>query len=481
MKIRERLFLSIGGLFFIVFFISIAVENRMTSKVLMKAEGALRHQILQIDGMKRKSYEKFLSVRLEEELFDFKNPSPAVLEKMMRELSLSTGRGALLIQNGCPTLFYLPEGKSAPIPPISAEELSLFLNDNTGIVTFENEKYVFFRLQPEEHADIYFYVFNLESKEFAIVNNLDSGTKEVIREISFEMRMIAILALILVLLLLHNFARRMTKPIVILADAAQAVEKGKLEGIVLPNFSLKRSDEIATLCHAFEQMINGLKEKEKVKGVLNKVVSPEIAREILKGNVHLGGEERVITVLFADIRHFTRMSQSMTPSEVIEMLNNCMTRVSHVIDEHGGVIDKYVGDEVMALFGAPLACPDSPLSAVRCALAIIDELKAWNTGRSAKGLPPIEMGIGLHTGNVLAGNMGAENRLNYTVLGRNVNLAARLCSAAQGMQILISKDTLEADDVKAHVEVEKLGAQSFKGFDGQIEVFSVLGEKTAPH
>ncbi|MBI2743008.1 MAG: adenylate/guanylate cyclase domain-containing protein [Chlamydiales bacterium] len=477
MKIREKLFLWIGGLFFLVFFASFFFENRATSKILLKAEKNLRAEILQIDEAKRKGYEKFLSVRLHEELFDAANPSQAILEKMMRELSLSTGEAALLIEEGCPLLFYTPEGVQAPIPPISSQETALFQEKSTGIITFEGKSYVFLRFQPIKERNLFFFIFNLEAKEFAIINQIDVGTKEVLYTISFQMRMIAIAALGLVLLLLHNFSRRMTRPIVMLAEAAQSVEKGKLEGITIPHFPPNRTDEIATLCEAFGKMVSGLQEKEKVKGVLNKVVSPEIAREILKGTVHLGGEERVITVLFADIRHFTHLSQNMTPKEVIEMLNVCMTRVSHVIDEFGGVIDKYVGDEVMALFGAPIEREDSPLSAIRCSLAIVEELKRWNEERAVKGLPKIEMGIGLHTGNVLAGNMGAENRLNYTVLGRNVNLAARLCSAAEGMQILISKQTLEADDVSAHIAVQELPPMQFKGFDGEIKVYAVKGEK----
>ena len=101
-------------------------------------------------------------------------------------------------------------------------------------------------------------------------------------------------------------------------------------------------------------MVKGLKEKEKVRGVLNKLVSKEIAEETLKGHVQLGGEEKHVTVFFADIRHFTAMTEKMDPKQVIKIVNKCMTKVSNLIDQRGGVIDKYVGDEVMALFGAPI-------------------------------------------------------------------------------------------------------------------------------
>jgi adenylate cyclase len=184
-----------------------------------------------------------------------------------------------------------------------------------------------------------------------------------------------------------------------------------------------------------------------------------------------------ITVLFADIRSFTSMTQKMLPHEVIELLNTCMTKISRVIDEYGGVIDKYVGDEVMALFGAPIASEENALHAVKCAVKILEVLGEWNRERQGQGLIPIEMGIGVHTGLVVAGNMGAENRLNYTVLGRNVNLAARLCAAAHRMQILISDDTLHGPHVEEHLIYEKQTAMTLKGFDQPIDVYLVKGLK----
>ena len=228
----------------------------------------------------------------------------------------------------------------------------------------------------------------------------------------------------------------------------------------------------------FSEMVDELKDKEKVRGVLNKVVSREIAEEILKGNVHLGGEERSVTVLFADVRQFTHLTEKMPPSEVIELLNTCMTKISHSIDEYGGVIDKFVGDEVMALFGAPVAREDSALKAIQSALAMVETLKEWNQVRKSSGQPPIEMGFGIHTGLVVAGNMGAENRLNYTVLGANVNLSARLCSMASPMQVLITDETLKSPGVAAAVDVKELPEMQFKGFSEKMTVYEVTRQKS---
>jgi len=280
------------------------------------------------------------------------------------------------------------------------------------------------------------------------------------------------------LLILNNIAKRITKPITHLAKVTDDVGKGRLDAIVFPELSRKPTDEVYKLYHAFYGMVEGLKEKEKVRGVLNKVVSQEIAEEILKKSIHLGGEEKVVTVLFADIRNFSGISEKMDPKHVISMLNTCMTKVSEKIDEFDGVIDKYVGDEVMALFGAPLEKPDSALQSIKCALAIVEELKQWNKERKNEGLASIEMGIGIHTGVVVCGNMGAENRLNYTVLGANVNLASRLCANAKPLQILVSQGTLDQEHIKDQLEVQPLSPVTPKGFTEPVNVYEVKGIKT---
>ncbi len=140
----------------------------------------------------------------------------------------------------------------------------------------------------------------------------------------------------------------------------------------------------------------------------------------------------------------------------------------------GGVIDKYVGDEAMALFGAPVSKQDSALGAVKSAFEMIAILKQWNQEREQQSLPRVEMGIGIHTGNMLVGNMGAENRLNYTVIGSNVNLGARICSAADGMEILISKETLEEHSVKESIRFEEMPPITLKGFDTPVILYRAL-------
>ncbi|NGX59276.1 MAG: Adenylate cyclase 2 [Chlamydiae bacterium] len=394
-------------------------------------------------------------------------------EEFVEHLVLSSHQSAFLVHDEKVISAFCSDGKRIPNPKTEIPLNAKMLQKKSGIIQWHGEKFYFLHMTPFKNLDLHFFVMQPEKKAFALIQTLDEGSRKVIHDVSFNMRMIAVIALALVLLLLHRVAKQIAQPIADLAKVTQDVVEGKLEGIVLPQVPKGRRDEIATLCTSFAHMVEGLQEKEKVKGVLNKVVSPEIAKEIMKGQVHLGGEERKTTVLFADIRNFTHMTESLKPGEVIELLNTCMTKISRVIDEFGGVIDKYVGDEVMALFGAPLEKENSAVQAIQSALKMVEVLRQWNQEREKSGLQPVEMGIGIHTGVVLAGNMGAENRLNYTVLGSNVNLASRLCSAAKGMEILISQDTLEEPHVKEAIEVEQLPPTELKGFEESYILYRV--------
>jgi class 3 adenylate cyclase len=393
---------------------------------------------------------------------------------LLQKLAKLTGETAIIVHQG-QVFGMITEPIGGEIPTDSIP-LAQMLDAKIGIVKWGEKDYFFSQITPIAGVDLHFILLNPVVQEFAFAQFLIQGANEIVQGVLFNVHLIAFSMMIVVLIVLYNIARRITKPITQLAKATTQVAQGRFDDAIIPHPpSWGKNDEVALLCHAFEEMVSGLKEKEKVKGVLNKVVSQEIAAEILKGNIHLGGEEKKVTVLFADIRDFTKMTQNMQPKEVIELLNMCMTKISFIIDRHGGVIDKYVGDETMALFGAPISRENSALQAIQSALEIVQEIKKWNEERAKEQLPSISLGIGIHTGNVLAGNMGAENRLNYTVIGSNVNLAARLCTSAEGMEIRISRETRDEPQVKEKIEVESLGQVQLKGFDHPVEVFRVKG------
>jgi len=198
---------------------------------------------------------------------------------------------------------------------------------------------------------------------------------------------------------------------------------------------------------------------------------------MLKGSLFLGGENRVVTTLFADIRGFMAMTEGMDPREVIAMLNDFLEGAGAAIEAEGGVVDKYIGDRIMAIFGAPLSHPDDARRAVRAALRMQHTILSLNESRRAAGKPEIALGIGISTGLAVAGNTGSRTRLNYTVLGEHVNLADRLCSAARAGEILISASTLEA--AGPSLDVQALAPVSVKGLSSLVPTWLVKGLKTS--
>lgn len=315
-----------------------------------------------------------------------------------------------------------------------------------------------------------------QEKEKAVFAALKELNQHLVTKISYQMSILLGCALMIALFILRNIALSITRPLEMLAEATQKISAGKYEEVHLPQMKAG-NNEIAVLSLGFEEMIKGFKERENIRAVLNKVVSKDVADEILKTEVHLGGEDRVVTMLFSDIRGFTKLSENLSPQATITLLNTYMTKMSRIIEGEGGIIDKYVGDEIMALFGAPSRHPDHAIRALSAAKLMIETLKKWNQERRQQGEPPIEMGIGIHTGIVVVGNMGAEDRLNYTVLGANVNLAARLCKVAAPMQIIVSEHTLREPKVQESFYYEPLEPILLKGFSEPVKVYQATGFK----
>lgn len=399
------------------------------------------------------------------------------MDSVLKELSLNFHEMSWVVSGGKIISAVTEEGQKFDLETAGIKELDPKLDKDQGFVDWQQASYYFIRMKPYDDIDLYFYLFNLSNKEFSLMQKLNDEIEKVSDAINVDRRYVILLGLLFLLLSLLNLSKKITSTVIALAQASKQVIKGKWDQVNIPKANLGKNNEIQQLCNAFEDMVVGMQEKEKVKGILNKVVSQDIAKEILKGEVHLGGEEREVTIFFADIRQFTKITQHMNPKEVIELINNCMTRLSHVIDDHHGVIDKYIGDGVMVLFGAPLYREDSACKAIESAIEILRDLQEWNNKKKSSHIPIVHMGIGIHTGKVCAGNMGAENRLNYTVIGSNVNLASRLCSVAKPGEILISQDTLSAPFVAERFEVQDMGMMDLKGFDASIRVYKVIGYK----
>jgi adenylate cyclase len=256
-----------------------------------------------------------------------------------------------------------------------------------------------------------------------------------------ERRLLEIFAIGLVVLLagLLLISRQVTRPVKALVAGAQRIA----EGDYLQRVELRQEDEVGQLAVAFNAMAQGLAEKERVRALLGKVVSPEIANELLSRDVELGGEEREVSILFADVRGFTSLCEGQSPQGILALLNEYFSAVTAVIEAEGGVVDKYIGDAVMALFGAPLSCSDAPARAVRAALGMQRAVASLNRNFAARGLKPIDIGVGVHSDRVVVGNMGSSTRLNYTAIGDGVNLASRLEGLTKyyGVALVVSAQT----------------------------------------
>ena len=206
---------------------------------------------------------------------------------------------------------------------------------------------------------------------------------------------------------------------------------------------------------------------------LERFLSGAIVEKILANpdQIHLGGENQTATIMFTDIRGFTRMAEKMEPQQVVELLNEYFTEMTDLIFENGGTLDKYLGDGIMAVFGAPITKPDDPARSVKTAIEMQRAMVRLNRDWEARGQPALRAGIGVNTGAVTAGNIGSTKRMDYTVIGDAVNLASRLCANAAGGQILVSESTFA--QLGGSRPAKKLEPIRVKGRDTPVEVYEI--------
>ncbi|MBA2458479.1 MAG: FHA domain-containing protein [Gemmatimonadales bacterium] len=218
-----------------------------------------------------------------------------------------------------------------------------------------------------------------------------------------------------------------------------------------------------------------LQRESMVRSNFERYFAPNVAAEIAQQDaaIRLGGERRPITVLFSDIRGFTAMAEAMAPDVIAQMLSEYFTEMVEVIFEHGGTLDKFIGDAIMALWGAPIAHEDDPDRAIRAALAMQHSIEALNRRWAAAGRPTIGVGIGINYGEVFAGNIGSHRRLEYTVIGDAVNVANRICAEAGPSEVLVSEQLLRV--AKESFDVDFVPELGLKGKAQVVQVYRVRG------
>ncbi|MDI7213466.1 adenylate/guanylate cyclase domain-containing protein [Leptospira santarosai] len=285
------------------------------------------------------------------------------------------------------------------------------------------------------------------------------------------------IALCLALLIVFFFAKTITKPLLHLLQATTEIARG--------NFKVKirstTKDEVGLLTNYFVDMGKGLEEREKVKDALGRFVNKEIAEMVLKHELTLGGERKMCAIFFSDIRSFTSISEKLQPEEVVEFLNEYMTEMVHCVNETHGIVDKFIGDAIMATWGAAKTSDKDAENAVNGSLMMREALLKFNQGRGGEKKPIIQIGCGLNYGPVIAGQIGSEQRLEYTVIGDAVNLASRVEALNKpfGTDILITQNLL--DHVPDIFNVEKMQSIKVKGKEEPQVIYAVLGRKDDPN
>jgi adenylate cyclase len=270
-------------------------------------------------------------------------------------------------------------------------------------------------------------------------------------------------------------ARNVTRPVQALAGAAEKVMRGDLKVRLPIRKGPLHSDEIHSFSETFNEMVDGLEERDRVKTAFNKFHSKEVVDQLLSGELKLGGERKEAVVFFSDIRSFTAMSEKLPADQLVSLLNRYMSRMVEIILRNGGIVDKYVGDAIMAVWGAPISKPDDAERAVRACIEMRQALVELNAEFERDGLPTIRIGMGLNDGEMIAGNIGSDERMEYTVIGDAVNTASRVESITKelGTDLLITESVLKL--VGEKFTTEKATEIKVKGKTDELKVFRVTG------
>jgi adenylate cyclase len=262
-------------------------------------------------------------------------------------------------------------------------------------------------------------------------------------------------------------AHSVAHPLRRLEESMAAVGRGDLA----TGCPVVANDEIGAVAEGFNRMLEGLRERERIRETFGVYVTREIRDEILAGRASLEGQLEEVTVLFADLRDFTPWVERTEPRTVVRDLNEYFTEMEAAIRSHGGLVLQYIGDEIEAVFGAPLRVPDHADRALAAAVEMRDRLRRLNARRTEGGKPPLRNGIGIHTGTVLAGSIGSAERLTYALVGDAVNLASRI----QGLNKELGTDILVSDATRSRLTraaaLEALPAVRVKGKSVEVSVY----------
>ncbi len=313
---------------------------------------------------------------------------------------------------------------------------------------------------------------HLSQPLYALIQGSYDKALAPLHALQWRIALIGTAALAAALVVGMMLAAGLTGPIRLLVDAMHEVLRGNLHR----RSRIDRNDEIGFLGSSFNEMVSGLEERERIKDTFGRFVSRDVAEAVLNDQVALAGERAEVSILFQDIRGFTVLSAKLDPVALLRLLNRFFTEVVAAVEAEGGVVKQFTGDGVMALFGAPRSRVDHSERAVRAALGIVSRLASLNSMLHENGQSPLQIGVGIHTGEVVAGLIGPDERVEYGVVGEPVNLASRIEALTKDLPatILISREI--AARLGPQFVLGRVALLPVKGRSQPVEVVEVLAQ-----
>jgi len=303
------------------------------------------------------------------------------------------------------------------------------------------------------------------------MNLADAITRSrILSSLVWELGFISLDAVVIVLILAYFLSKSVLSPLHHIKKAVKAVENNNLDIHV----NILSNDELGDVAEGFNSMIRSLKESHKARESFGKYVCKELQDEIIAGNASLEGEMKRVTLLFSDLRDFTGLVEKNHPRQVVQIINQYFTEMTRIIKAHKGLVLQYVGDEIEAVFGAPVGFEDHPEMAVKSALEMRVRLEQLNKELIQQGFEPLSHGIGIHSGAVLAGNIGSRDMLSYALVGDTVNTASRIegLTKAYGCDIIVSQTT--CNFLTGAYKTEQLAPVTVKGKEDELIVYKLL-------
>jgi adenylate cyclase len=296
---------------------------------------------------------------------------------------------------------------------------------------------------------------------------------ETIQKTTYWIILISLAVLFFAIIIIRFFSRSLTAPIERLVDATSSIEAGDYD----ISIKARTHDEIGYLTKNFMNMTVGLSERQRLMSSFSKFTNRVVAEKAASGELELGGVTKKATIFFSDIRSFTAMSENLKPQEVVDFLNDYMTRMVNCVTRTNGVVDKYIGDSIMAVWGGAITSGSASTdawNAVKTALLMRVALYEYNVQRKKEGKPAVKIGCGINRGDVVGGQMGCEQRMEYTVIGDAVNLASRTEALNKpfATDILITENTYKL--IKNRIIVHEMPPVHVKGKTDAIKIYAVI-------